>query len=527
MTKTLPTAGALPQAQPEKQQSIVMLFVGLLVTMLMSALGQTVLSTALPTIVGELNGADHMAWVVTAFILASTVVMPIYGRISDIFGRKTILVVAIALFMVGSVIGGLAQDMEWLIIARVIQGLGGGGLMILSQAAMADVIPARERGKYMGIFGAVFAVCSVAGPLVGGWLTDGPGWRWAFWMNIPLAVLAIVAVLLFLHPHKREREIPRIDYLGMALIAAATTAVVLVCTWGGTTYDWNSPTIIGLIAGAVVAVIAFALVERKAESPVLPGYLFKNRNFLLTTGASLAVGIAMFGTLGYMPTYIQMVTGVTASEAGLLMTPMMGALLVTSIVSGQVVSRTGRYKAFPLVGLVILSAGLALLSTLAVDSPIWLMCTYLAVMGIGIGFSMQILTLVVQNEFPGRVVGTATAANNYFRQVGATIGSAVVGSFFSARLVDLLTEKMSQLPSGSTGELGATSLTPAVVNGLPDVVREPIIEAYNEALLPILLYIVPLVLVGLVLVSFVKEKNLATTVANEEAEASESAGVTA
>jgi len=222
-----------------------------------------------------------------------------------------------------------------------------------------------------------------------------------------------------------------------------------------------------------------------------------------------------------------MVTGVTASEAGLLMTPMMGALLVTSIVSGQVVSRTGRYKAFPLVGLVILSAGLALLSTLAVDSPIWLMCTYLAVMGIGIGFSMQILTLVVQNEFPGRVVGTATAANNYFRQVGATIGSAVVGSFFSARLVDLLTEKMSQLPSDSTGELGATSLTPAVVNGLPDVVREPIIEAYNEALLPILLYIVPLVLVGLVLVSFVKEKNLATTVANEEAEASESAGVTA
>jgi len=225
MTKTLPTAGVLPQAQPEKQQSIVMLFVGLLVTMLMSALGQTVLSTALPTIVGELNGADHMAWVVTAFILASTVVMPIYGRISDIFGRKTILLVAIALFMVGSVIGGLAQDMEWLIIARVIQGLGGGGLMILSQAAMADVIPARERGKYMGIFGAVFAVCSVAGPLVGGWLTDGPGWRWAFWMNIPLAVLAIVAVLLFLHPHKREREIPRIDYLGLALIAAATTAV--------------------------------------------------------------------------------------------------------------------------------------------------------------------------------------------------------------------------------------------------------------------------------------------------------------
>lgn len=520
MTKTLPDMRVTPEVKHDRheQQSIVLLFIGLLVTMLMSSLSQTVLSTAMPTIVGELNGADHMAWVITAFILASTVVMPIYGRISDIFGRKAILVVAIVLFMAGSVVGGLAQDMEWLIIARVVQGLGGGGLMILSQAAMADVIPARDRGKYMGVFGAVFAVCSVAGPLVGGWLTDGPGWRWAFWMNIPLAILAIVAVLMFLHPHRREQHVPKIDYLGMALIAAATTAIVLVCTWGGTTYDWNSATVIGLIAGAVVCIVAFIFVERKAESPVMPGYLFKSRNFLLTTGASLVVGIAMFGTLGYMPTYIQMVTGVNASEAGLLMTPMMGAVLITSIASGQIVSRTGRYKAFPIVGLIILSVGLVLLSTLTVDSPVWVMCCWLAVIGIGIGFSMQILTLVVQNEFPGRVVGTATAANNYFRQVGATVGSAIVGSFFSSRLVDLLTEKFSQLPAGSTGDLGATSLTPAVVNGLPDVVRQPIIEAYNEALLPILLYIVPLVLVGLVLVCFVQEKRLATTVANEDAD---------
>jgi EmrB/QacA subfamily drug resistance transporter len=529
MTKTLESAGTSPLAQPkEHQQSVVLLFIGLIVTMLMSALGQTVLSTALPTIVGELNGADHMAWVITAFILASTVVMPIYGRISDIFGRKIVLVAAILLFAVGSVIGGLAQDMEWLIIARVVQGLGGGGLMILSQAAMADAVPARERGKYMGVFGAVFAVCSVAGPLVGGWFTDGPGWRWSFWMNVPLAVLAIIAVLLFLKPHNRSKEYPRLDYLGMALIAAATTALVLVCTWGGSTYEWNSPVIIGLIAAAVVCAIAFAVAERYAESPIMPGYLFKNRNFLLTTGASLVVGVAMFGTLGYMPTYIQMVTGVNATEAGLLMTPMMGAVLVASISSGQIVSRTGRYKLFPLVGLVILSVGLVLLSGLAVDTPVWVMCCYLAVIGIGIGFSMQILTLVVQNEFPGRVVGTATAANNYFRQVGATVGSAVVGSLFSTRLVDFLTERMAGMPStGGSSDIGATSLTPAVVNSLPGPVRDVIVSSYNEALLPILLYIVPLVLVGLVLVFFVKEKNLATTVANEEAEASQSADVTA
>ncbi|MFD2758239.1 MFS transporter, partial [Gulosibacter faecalis] len=268
-----------------------------------------------------------------------------------------------------------------------------------------------------------------------------------------------------------------------------------------------------------VCAIAFAVAERYAESPIMPGYLFKNRNFLLTTGASLVVGVAMFGTLGYMPTYIQMVTGVNATEAGLLMTPMMGAVLVASISSGQIVSRTGRYKLFPLVGLVILSVGLVLLSGLAVDTPMWVMCCYLAVIGIGIGFSMQILTLVVQNEFPGRVVGTATAANNYFRQVGATVGSAVVGSLFSTRLVDFLTERMAGMPStGGSSDIGATSLTPAVVNSLPGPVRDVIVSSYNEALLPILLYIVPLVLVGLVLVAFVREKQLSTTIENEDAE---------
>lgn len=517
MTPTSSETGAEARTG-HKQQNIALLFVGLLVTMLMAALNQTVLATAMPTIVGELHGAEHMAWVITAFILASTVVMPIYGRISDIFGRKIVLIVAISLFMCGSVIGALAQDMGLLISARVVQGLGGGGLMILSQAAMADVIPARERGKYMGIFGAVFAVCSVAGPFVGGWLTDGVGWRWTFWINLPLAVLAIIAVALFLHPHVRKHSIPKIDYLGMVLIAGTTTAVVLVCIWGGGTYAWNSPVIIGLISAAVACGIAFAIVERRAESPVLPGYLFLSRNFLLTAGASIVVGVSMFGTLEYMPSYVQIVTGVDASLAGLMMTPMMGSVLITSVLSGQVVSRTGRYKIFPMVGFVILAVGLAGLSMLRVDTPIWVMCCCLAVMGCGIGLSMQILMLVVQNEFPGRVVGTATAANNYFRQVGATVGSAVVGAFFSARLVASLTEKFTQMPAEPASGLDATSLTPAAVAVLPEVIRHPILEAYNGALLPILLYLVPFVVVGFVLVCFLQEKKLATTLDDEPEE---------
>lgn len=517
------------QAAHEQHDRIGPVFAGLIVTMTMAALGQTILSTALPTIIGELNGAEHMSWVITGFILASTIVMPVYGRISDMFGRRPILVTAILLFMLGSIIGGFAQDMTTLIIARAVQGLGGGGLMILSQAAMADIVPARDRGKYMGVFGAVFAVCSVAGPLVGGWLTDGPGWRWAFWANIPLALAAALTVAFFLRPHRRTGDHPRIDYLGMALIGAATTSLVLVCTWGGNTYAWNSPIILLLILATVVFAVAFAFAERYAAAPVLPGYLFKNRNFLLTMGSSIAVGMAMFGTLGYMPTYIQMVTGVTATEAGLLMSPMMLALLIFATVSGALVSRTGRYKGWPLTGLIVLAAGLVLISTVNVDMPIWVLCVFLFVVGSGIGMSMQILTLIVQNEFPARVVGTATAGNNYFRQVGATVGSAAVGSLFSERLVNGITERFAAFTAqqaqqaqqqgagaGQAGagipQLDATSLTPQAVHQLPEPIRELVTASYNEALMPVILYLVPIVIVGAILIAFVKVRELATTV---------------
>lgn len=484
------------------------MFIGLMTAMLLSSLDQTIFSTALPTIVGELNGVDHMLWVTTAYILAATIMLPVYGKLGDLIGRKGLLIGAIGIFIFGSIVGGLAGDMMWLIIGRTIQGLGGGGLMILAQATIADVIPARERGKYMGIMGGVFALSAVAGPLLGGWFTEGIGWRWAFWMNIPLGLLAIASASFFLRlPKKIIEKRPKLDVLGMLLLATASTSIVLTTTWGGTTYDWNSGIIIGLIAVGIIASISFVIAETKADEPIMPLHLFKKRNFLLTTGAGLIIGIAMFGTLAYIPTYLQMSTGVGATQAGFMMIPMMAGLLVSSVVSGKLVTKTGRYKWFPVVGTSIVVVALLLLSTMTPDLPIWILCSYLATLGIGLGLSMQILVLVVQNTFPLREVGTATAGNNYFRQIGASIGAAVVGSLFTVRLTTLLSERLSSATANSSN-----SFTPALVQQLPPAVRDTIISSYNDALTPVFLYMVPLVIIAVILLSFVKEIPLRTSV---------------
>lgn len=509
------------------KSSFVLLFIGLMLAMLLGSLDQTVLSTALPTVVGELHGVERMSWVVTIYVLASTVVMPVYGRVSDVLGRKPVLATAIVLFVAGSVLGGAAADMNWLIAGRGIQGLGGGGLMIMTQAAIADTVPARQRGKYMGIMGAVFAVSSVAGPLLGGWLTEGPGWRWTFWINVPLGALALIATLMFLNVPKRPRaDGDRTDYVGMVLVASATAAVVLVCTWGGSEYDWNSPQILGLIAAAVVLAVVFVLVERRAASPVIPMSLFRSRAFVIPTVAALCTGIAMFGVVGYMPTYIQMVSGVDATEAGLLMTPMMASLLIASVVSGALVSKTGRYKIFPVLGSGIVAVGLWLLSTLRVDDPTWLLCTYTAVLGIGIGLSMQLLITIVQNAMPDSMAGTATAAVNYFRQVGATVGSAIVGSVFASRLTTNLHDGLAALreqlagQAARSGNAGASqaggldavggggSLTPETVAHLPGPVHDVVLNSYNDALLPIFAWLVPFGVAAMLVLLFLKEEPL-------------------
>ena len=494
------------------------MFVGLMIVMLMSSLNQTILAPSLPTIVGELHGVEHMSWVITIFILLSTITMPVYGKLSDQFGRKPFLIFAIVAFMAGSVVGALADSMGWLIVARALQGLGGGGLMILSQAVIADVIPPRDRGRYMGVIGGVFAFSSVAGPLIGGWITEGPGWRWAFWLNLPLAILSILAVI-FLLPHRpfRDREKHSVDYLGSLILMSGTSALVLATIWGGNQYEWTSPEIIGLLVFSVVAALVFIPVENRAVEPIMPMYLFKNRNFVLTLGASLALGVAMFGAVEYIPTYLQMALGVSATAAGLLMIPMMGVLLVVSIITGRLVSKTGRYKAYVTVGTAIVALGLFLLSRVDLETPTWLFCVYLGVMGAGLGMSMQFLTLIVQNAFPVRLVGTATAANNFFRQVGSTVGASLVGGLFTSRLTSLISERMPKQALQSSGDHASSSLTPQMVSALPEPVHGIIVNAYNDALIPLFLYLVPLCLVSTLLLLFIREDALATTLETEPA----------
>ncbi|MCR6711349.1 MAG: MFS transporter [Demequina sp.] len=502
---------------PKGEQHIALIFVGLITAMLLASLSSTIFSIALPTIVGELDGVSHMLWVSTAYILGSTIVMPLYGKAGDLIGRKSLLIAAIALFMVGSVVGALANGMAELIVGRAIQGLGGGGLMILSTAIIAEVVPARERGRYVGIMGGVFAFSSVAGPLLGGWFTESLGWRWCLWINIPLGLIAIASALAFLHLPHREREKRPIDFTGMTLLAAVSTAIVLITVWGGSTYAWSSTTILGLIAFSVIGAIAFVAVERRAAEPVMPLMLFSKLNFNLVTIAGLLIGVAMFGAIGYMPTYLQMVAGVDPTHAGFLMIPMMGGLLVTSVLAGQFVTRTGRYKWLPIIGSAFVAVSLGLLSTMSATNPIWMVCVYLGVMGIGLGMSMQILVLVVQNTFPIRMVGTATASNNYFRQIGASLGAGVVGSLFTTRLVSLLTERLSGLGDASGGAGDLNALTPDAVKQLPDAVREVIVASYNDALAPVFLIMLPLAVIAGILLVFVREVPLKTTIDEGEA----------
>ncbi len=490
---------------------LVPIFAGLLVAMFLAALDQTIFSTALPTIVGDLHGVDQMLWVTTAYLLAATIMMPIYGKLGDLIGRKSLLIIALSIFVGGSLIGAVAQDMTVLIIGRAVQGLGGGGLMLLAQAIIADVVPARQRGRYMGVMGAVFGLSSVIGPLLGGWFTESLSWRVGFWLNVPLGIVAILSAIFFLDLPKHHTR-PSIDVFGILTMAVAVTSLILATSWGGNEYAWGSWQVIGLFSLTLLFGALFVAAERFAKEPIIPLHLFRQRNFNLTTIAGLIIAIAMFGAIGYMPTYLQMSTGVSATQSGLMLIPMVAGLLITSIVSGQIVSRTGRYKWAPILSTLIVTGGVLLLSTLTVDTPVWVLMAYIFVLGAGIGTGMQNLILIVQNTFPAREVGTATAANNFFRQIGASLGSAVVGSMFTSRLTDLLSERIPARAMPNGGGLDANSLTPDRVQELPQRIQDIIVGAYNDALTPIFLYIAPLVLVAFALVLFIREKELATTI---------------
>lgn len=494
------------------QKSVIAVFAGLLVAMIVGSLDQTVVATALPTIVGELGGVNHMLWVTTAYVLAATVTMPLYGKMGDLIGRKGLFIGALVLFVVGSVVCGLTDSMGGLVAGRAVQGLGGGGLMILSQAIVADVIPPRDRALYLSIMGVAYAVPMLVGPLLGGLFADTIGWRWAFWINIPLAAVAIVTAVICLPKPKRTVEKASFDLWGTLTLAIAITCITLATSWGGTEHAWNSPVIVGLFAAAAAFGVLFVLAERRAEEPIMSLELFRNRNFNIATIAGFIATFAMMGAVTYLPTYFQIVDGMSATAAGYMEMPMSIAYFIASLISGYAVSKRGTYKKLMVASFVIMVVGIAALTTITAELHFAVIGVFLAVLGFGIGLNFEILVLVVQNEFSASIVGMATAATNFFREVGTTLGASIVGAIFTSGLTRTLAENLSSVGGAAALGVDANSLTPGIVHGLPEAVQQALGTAYNDALAPVFFFMLPLGAIGLALMIFLRETPLATTV---------------
>ncbi|MFF3331110.1 DHA2 family efflux MFS transporter permease subunit [Streptomyces sp. NPDC002888] len=479
----------------------------LLLGMLLAALDQTIVSTALPTIVSELGGMEHLSWVVTAYMLASTAATPLWGKLGDQYGRKRLFQIAIVLFLVGSALCGAAQDMTQLIAFRAVQGLGGGGLMVLSMAIVGDIVAPRERGRYQGLFGAVFGATSVLGPLLGGLFTQHLSWRWVFYVNLPIGVVALAVIATALHiPHRATRHV--IDYLGTILIASVATCLVLVASLGGTTWDWGSAQIVGLAVLGVVLAAVFVFVERRAAEPVLPLKLFRIRTFTLSAVISFIVGFAMFGAMTYLPTFLQVVQGVSPTMSGVHMLPMVLGMLLSSTGSGQIVSRTGRWKVFPIVGTGVTALGLLLLHRLDEGSSTAEMSACFFVFGLGLGLVMQVLVLIVQNAVSYEDLGVATSGATFFRSIGASFGVAIFGTVFASRLGDKLTDAFrgAQLPPGVSAD--SLQADPRGISALPAALRPEALHAYASAITDVFLYAAPVALLGFVLAWFLKEEPL-------------------
>jgi EmrB/QacA subfamily drug resistance transporter len=414
-------------------EKVLVVFGGLLLVMLLAALDSTIVATALPTIVRELGGLEHLSWVVTAYLLAQTIVTPIYGKLGDLYGRKRVLQVAIIIFLIGSALCGLSQSMTHLILFRAIQGLGGGGLMVTTQAVVGDIIPPRDRGRYQGIFGAAFGVASVAGPLLGGYFTTNLTWRWIFYINLPLGVVAL-GVLAVTLPAQGSYLRHTVDYIGAAVLAASLAAIVLVTDLGGITYPWSSPFMIGMIALAVVSLVAFIFVERRAVEPILPLHLFRIRDVWVTSVVGLIIGFALLGSVTYLPLFLQIVKGLSPTASGLRMIPLMGGTLATSILAGQIVSRTGRYKVFPIIGTTMVTLSLFLISRMTAETSIFSASLYMLLLGLGLGFVMQVLIIAVQNAVDYHDLGVATSNAILFRFIGGSLGTALLGSVLATQL---------------------------------------------------------------------------------------------
>ncbi|MFF1396523.1 MDR family MFS transporter [Streptomyces sp. NPDC058287] len=488
----------------------------LLLGMLLAALDQTIVSTALPTIVSDLGGLEHLSWVVTAYLLASTAATPLWGKLGDQYGRKKLFQIAIVIFLISSALCGMAQNMPQLIGFRALQGVGGGGLMVLSMAIVGDIVPPRDRGRYQGLFGAVFGATSVLGPLLGGLFTEHLSWRWVFYINLPIGVVALAVIATTLHIPVRSAK-HTIDYLGTFLIACVATCLVLVASLGGTTWEWDSAQIIGLAVLGVVLAVVFVQVERRAAEPVLPLKLFRIRTFTLSAVISFVVGFAMFGAMTYLPTFLQVVQGVSPTMSGVHMLPMVIGLLLSSTASGQIVSRTGRWKVFPVVGTGVTAIGLLLLHQMDENSSTGEMSAYFFVFGLGLGLVMQVLVLIVQNAVSYEDLGVATSGATFFRSIGASFGVAIFGTIFASRLGDKLTDALAgrSLPPGV--DVNALQSDPRGIGELPPALRGPVLHAFASSITDVFLYAAPVALVAFVLAWFLREDKLRGSVTAPDA----------
>jgi EmrB/QacA subfamily drug resistance transporter len=486
---------------PGRRREVMIVLPGLLLALLLAMLDQLVVSTALPRIVGDLGGLNHLSWVVTAYVLTATVTTPLYGKLGDLYGRKRLLIFAIVVFLIGSALSGAAHSMDQLIAFRALQGLGAGGLMVGVMATIGDMVSPRERGQYVGFMMAIMMVAMIGGPLVGGYITDSLSWRWIFYINMPVGGAALAYIIAVLHL-PRHKVAHRIDYLGAGLLSAGVTAIVLVTTWGGGQYAWGSTVIVGLIALGIAAVAAFLYIESKAAEPIIPLHVFRQRNFSLATGMSFLLGLVMFGAMVFLPLYQQTVQHASPTISGLLMIPMMLGATVTSLIAGQITTRTGRYKALPVIGGAAMTVALVLLSTIGVGTSRLTSMSYYVVLGVGMGFLMQITTLVAQNSVEPKDMGVATSARTFFQQVGGSIGVSIFGVVFARAWQGALA---ARLPGVRVGGNTGGQLAPQLVMRLPAVVRDAVFYAISHGVETVFRWAIPGAALVFVLALLIKE----------------------
>ncbi|MGO1226684.1 MDR family MFS transporter [Brachybacterium sp. AOP42-C2-15] len=508
-----------------------LVFVGLMLGMFVASLSQTIVGPAMPRIVGELGGIEHYSWIATAAMLVSAVSVPVVGKLSDLYGRRWFYLGGLAVFMVGSALAGMAEGFWFLVFARAVQGLGMGTLMPLSQTIIGDIIPPRQRGKYQGIMGAVFGVTSIAGPLIGGVVTDHLGWRWLFYLTLPIGIAAFVFIMKFLHLEKADQH-GKIDYWGIVTLTPGLVIALLATTWGGGDFAWTSPVILGMYTIAAAFLIAFVIIETKVEEPLLPMQLLLRPIVALSVAASFAIAVAMFGAIIYIPVYAQGVMGVSATASGMILIPQSVAMILTSIIVGLLISKTGRYRPFLIVGGIIMVIGYVLLVALEYGDTQWHLTLAMIVIGLGLGLSMQVYTLIVQNAVARRELGTATAAIQFFRNIGSTVGIAVLGTVMTASMSTSITEQIAALPAEDLAALQASggadvsglenaALDPSALSELPEILVEPIRMGMGEAMHMVFLTAVPFAVIALVLSLFIKHVPLRETVESADEFASQ------